>query len=159
MSIYTQPTQASGEFVRKCLGIAGATLMVSGLGKALRGDLGAGVMRTTGGALIAMGGINSDIIYERLLQLYKRLKTTGNPRESTIAGTVKAVTQDTLLGIREAFQGPGKALGNAVSYELKMHQGLSQLKEGNVLTGLGYIYDGIYNKIRECCRALVYQIC
>lgn len=161
MGMHVQPVKADGEFLRKSLGLAGAALIVNGLSKVFRGSPRVGMLRAIGGATISLGGICSDIVYKRLLFLSQRLRNEqqrAQLQQQGLWGSLQAAGQDLVTDVREVANGHGAALGNAALSELKMRNGLEQLKKGQVLSGLDSVYDGLYRKIRENCARLLYQI-
>lgn len=145
-----------GTFYRKGLGIVGAGLVVHGLWKITRKSPGRGLLRILAGTVVAVGGICSDIIGNRVVSIIRRisdLQQRNAQREQTL---FKSFLQDVRFDAETFYHGGAETVGNVVQSENQLEEGVHACKKGNIITGVDQIYDGVYHNIRARCRMLLY---
>ena len=157
------PTQAMADgnaMFRKGLGLVGVGIIVNGLWKIIRQRHCHGAIRVISGAVIALGGICSDIILDKVASIMRKQKIDQQrqqqPRQG-ILGHLQDKAEDVCGGAQEYHEGVLTTVGNAVRSEVQMEAGKKSLQSGNLITGLDQICDAFYHGIRGRCRMVLHQ--
>ena len=160
LSVPSQLLADRDTMFRKGLGIAGVCIAVSGLWNVVKLRPGRGLARIVTGAVIAIGAMCSDIIFARFASIVsKEASQRRQPREGFLGGILDA-GEDTFAGIRhkahDAYHGLAEPVGNAMSSDIQIENGKQSLRNGQILTGLDQITDGLYYNIRKHCSLALY---
>ena len=145
----------NGTMIRKGLGLVGAGIVVNGLWKIISLRPSLGVCHVTGGLVISLGGICSDIIFNKIVRVIRKLRLYLDRKQNPRQGfweSFQDVVEDVGNGVQDVHEGVAKTLGNAARAEVQIETGWHTFKYGNPISGLNQMYDGLYHNIRARCR-------
>lgn len=151
----SQVTADGPTMFRKGLGVVGSCMVVNGLWKIAKKRPGQGLLRMLGGVVVAFGGFCSDIIYNRVVSLARRVRDLQQWQERTrtgFTGYFQNMFEDLHYGAEVALQGGAATVGNALQADAQMKDGWRTFKGGNLIAGVDQMYDGAYHNVRARCR-------
>jgi hypothetical protein len=146
---------SSDTLVRKALGLCGVCIAVSGLWKICRSRPTSGLSRIACGTVVAIGGICSDIIAQKIRSIIRRQHVNKNENQDLLSQCTNWI-KGAADGAQDIIDGPIYGIGNAAMAQ-NFDIGLDNLKKGQITAGIDQIYDSIYHNIRLKARALLYR--
>ena len=156
-SLSVQPVSAdSGTFFRKGFGLVGAGMVVNGLLNMVKKSPSQGLKGMIYGAVVSLGSIFSDIFYNRVASLVRKIKIQNRQPRTGLLGGVQNFMEPIVDRAQDVFEGGVGAIKEAFESRQQIESGLDNLKKRNIGTAIDQITDGAYRNIRARCRIALY---